>query len=238
MGSLANTLEDFESFLTECLNKDEHSAIREAGVKLKMQQKSFEYRKADLVDLILDGFMYNKAKNEFTKTEDIDWGKYPGKYKISVWFPEDYPKSPPQIRFKPLFTGQYSSHILSGSRVCIARKEHGDPDTYWKSNMNARAAVRLAYFVITEEIERKKDRKQIPIEGNIYKDLMKVVTKEEYIKEFIKPKAKEVDNSYSWGELAYVTSQFKTTDKGLLVEYYNKKQQQKKEKKPKKKKKG
>ena len=121
-----------------------------------------------------------------------------------------------------------SSHIYSDGNICLAEARHGLHHSFWKSNMNARGALQLVYHLITDELHvKKKTRKELPINNNIYGDLMKVVKKDVFIKEFVKQRAKGIDDTYTWGELAYVTSKFNPTKKQELVDYCNSKDKKK-----------
>ena len=221
---IRNVLEDIENYWVETLNSEKLLRIRVEEDRVNQKQKSVDYKQTDIVYLAQEGFSYDSSKDWYIKEEDIDYGKYQGKYEIILKFPEDYPTSPPNIFFTPLFKGKKISPHLIGDdyMVCISEKEHGREQSYWKKEMNARGALRLSYNIVAGTYNiREKTRKKVPLKGTIYEELQKVVKKERFIKEFIKKYIKEADDSYTWEELAFCTSQLSQTKRALVVDYYN-----------------
>lgn len=230
MGFIGNVLEDAESFLVTSLNEKKLAGIQQKEGRLRAAETALEYRKTDIVYLMQQGFEYNKNSDKFIRTENIDYGKFPGRYRITVRFPPNYPQTPPDIRFKPLDRHKMiSEHINEDNgKLCLSNLEHGDRDLYWKSYMNIKGALRLAYHLVTDEIHAKKDaRKKLATKGTVFQDLMKVVSKDVFIEEFAKKHIINCDKTYVWEEIAYATSQKNATVKSKLVKYYNEKKNEK-----------
>ena len=141
MGALSNLLEDVETFLGETLAENKFKELDRSEDELKALQASLDYRRTDYVFLVQKGYQYDKTNDLWWKEEKIDYGKFPGSYKFSVQFPDDYPKSIPVVRVKPLGSFEHSEHILDSrtGRICVAHKNGHQPDSYWKNNMNAKA---------------------------------------------------------------------------------------------------
>ena len=227
MGFIMNIMEDMESYIVNLMSEDSLIDIRRQQEKLNVFKQSLDYRMNDVVYLIKNGFTYKNNNQGFTKTENIDYGKYPGEYKISVGFPKDYPKSPPNIRFKPLFSkGRIHPHLSDNGTMCVAKVKHGAHNSFWRDNMNARGALRLAYNLVTGEIDKEviykkeKERPTLSIKGTILSRLKKAVSKDVFVKDFLKKINKEIDNTYSWKEIAFVTSKFNKQNKIKMIEYY------------------
>lgn len=234
MNFIKNKLEDWEDYLVEVLNSQELSKIRKEQKKLDELKASMEYRKSDIHYLFQKGFGWDPKLKGYVKEEDIDYGKYPGKYRILVHFPDAYPKVHPTICFKPLFSdfnkNPISHHLMNigdskwdAGAVCIAQVQDGNPDTYWKSNMNARGALMLAYGIVTDEYRRTRgSRREIAIQGTIFEKIRNVVGRDDFILEFMKKhNINDVDRTFTWGELAYKVSQQNSRVKSDLVKYYN-----------------
>ena len=230
MNFIKNKLEDWENYLVEILNSQKLSKIRMEQQQLNELKASVEYRKADINYLFQRGFGWEPKLKGYVKEEDIDYGKYQGKYRVLVHFPDAYPKIHPIVCFKPLFKGKYSHHILSANSsrwdagaVCIAKNDGGLPGTYWKSSMNARGALMLAYSIVTgEHFRTKGSRREIPIHGTIFEKIKGVVSKDKFITEFMEAhKINDVDRTFNWGELAYKITQQSGKVKSDLVKYYN-----------------
>jgi len=223
MSFITNILEDCENFLIEVINEEKLLQVRKETEKLSIVKSSLKQRQADILVLFQEGFNYNKIKDEFYKTENINYGRYPGKYKITISFPIDYPQSHPNIRFKPLHIGKISEHISRTGNICLSNTEHGHPWTFWKPNMNVIGALRQAYHLVTDEIHKRDEtRKKIPIEGTIFSSISKIIDTKTFVKEFAEPHKLIVDWTYAWEEIAYTVSQTKISTKNDLVTYYNK----------------
>ena len=223
MSFITNILEDCENFLIEVINEEKLFQVRKETEKLSIVKASLKQRQADILVLFQEGFNYSKIKDNFFKTENIDYGRYPGKYKITISFPIDYPLSHPNIRFRPLHNRKISEHISNTGSICLADEDHGQPWSFWKSNMNVIGALRQAYHLATDEIYRGDEtRKKIPIEGTIFSSISKKVDTKTFVKEFAKPHKIAVDWTYKWEEIAYIVSQTKISTKNDLVKYYNK----------------
>jgi len=159
MGFITNALEDYESFLVKIMMNKRLLEVRMEEDKLRELQQSLDYRKTDVIFLTQKGFEYNKGREEFIKVEDFKHGMFPGKYRIKIKFPNDYPRFPPDIYCIPLHSRKVSQHILNriSGRICVSQHKHGSPGSYWKSNMNAKGALILAYHLITNEIQKEED---------------------------------------------------------------------------------
>jgi len=230
MGFVTNVMEDFENFLVVTLNEKQYSDMHKQEEKLLVLKASIDYRQTDIIYLMKEGYEYSKGTDMWSKKINFDYGKFPGEYRVSIKFPYDYPKKHPTIYCVPLFEGKsgkdYSSHLDlgNGGSVCIAGPSNHNPNSYWKSYMNAKGALLLAYHLITDEISRNEgSRKEIPVEGTVIGEIMKVVDKEVFIKEFLKPHKVKVDKSWTWGEIAHKTSKLSKTATDDLIKYYNKK---------------
>ena len=228
MSFIKNKLEDYENFLQEALMAKHLSKVRKESEQLDILRKSVQYMRGDIQYLFQEGFVWDEKDELYTKDEDIDYGEYPGKYKVSVSFPQDYPQAAPDIYFEPLFKGKsgvdYSKHINDEGHVCIAKYNGSHaPNSYWESWMNARGALILAYSIITEEYKKKEgSRRKIPIKKTIFESISKVVGKDEFIREFmVKNGIKDIDRTFTWEELAFKVSQEGSKIKSNLVSYYN-----------------
>ena len=228
MGFISNLIEDFEGFLLRKIAEGRMPAIERRETELLELKSSINYRRTDLTYLVQKGFTYSKIGDVWSKEEYIKHGKYPGRYRITIQFPDEYPARPADIRVYPKDKNRiYSNHISSGSgKVCVANRKHGSANSYWKSHMNVKGALQLVYHLITDEINQKyktKERKKVSLKGTIFEDLKKVVTKKELIKEFMKPKNIKVYETWKWEEIAYKVSKLSRTTKTDLVKYYNRK---------------
>ncbi len=233
MSFIKNKLEDWENYLVEMMNSQELSKIREEREQLNELKASIKYSRADINYLFQRGFGWEPKLKGYSKEEDIDYGRYPGKYRILVYFPDAYPRIHPTICFKPLFKiekDNVSHHIdrpnsnkWDAGEVCIAETQDGTANTYWKSNMNARGALMLAYGIITDEYARTRgSRREIPIQGTVFEKIRKIVSRNEFIEEFMKVhNINDIDRTFNWGELAYKVSQQSGMVKSELVKYYN-----------------
>lgn len=225
MGFIHNKLEDYENYLAEMLLEKGLGKMKRETEKLETLKKSVEYAKADIHHLFQNGFTYDDKHKKYTKEENIDYGKYPGKYRISVSFPESYPRSPPIVCFKPLFKGKISEHIMDADgngKVCIAKAEGSFPNTYWQSWMNARGALMLAYSIVTDEYKRTKgSRREVPIKGSIFENVSKLVSKDKFIENFMKKNGiTDIDRTFTWGELAFKIAQKGQKARSELIKYY------------------
>ena len=223
MSFITNILEDCENFLIEVINEEKLLQVRKETEKLSIAKASLKQRQADILVLFQEGFSYNKITDKYYKTENIDYGEYPGKYKITVSFPVDYPQSHPNIRFKPLHAGKISKHIRRGGGICLADVKDSSPWSFWRPNMNVIGALRQAYHLATDEIQKGDETKRkIPIGGTIFSSISKIIDTKTFVKEFAKPHKINVDWTYEWEEIAYAVSQAKIKTKSDLVTYYNK----------------
>ncbi len=223
MGFITNILEDWENFLIEVINEEKLFQMKKQEERLSLLTASLKQRQGDILVLFQEGFNYDTKKDKYYKTEDINYGKYPGKYKISVKFPVNYPKRHPDIRFRPLHHGKVSKHISSNGDICLSEEEHGNPYSFWQPNMNVIGALKQGYHLVTDEIHTKENkRRKIPIGGTIFKSLSKKVDKKTFVAEFAKPHKIKMDWTYDWEEIAYAISQTEVNTKGDLIKYYNK----------------
>ena len=229
MGFIKNKIEDWENFLINSINFKEIYKMKQEKDELEILKKSMDYRQADVQFLFQEGFSWEPKKKGYFKEENINYGKWPGKYLISVHFPDSYPKTAPVICFEPLFTNKSISPHIHGHNgykwhVCIAQSEGGSSQSYWKEYMNARGALMLAYSIVTNEYKRTNgSRREIPIKGTVFDRLKKVVSKEVFIKEFMEAHKIMVDKTFTWGELAFKVSQTESKIKSEVVMYYNSK---------------
>ena len=242
MGFVGNVLEDWENFLVETLSDKKVKQLQQQEAKLIALKESLDYRKTDLIYLVQEGFSFNQRRDEWSKVEKFDYGRYPGEYEIKIKFPDDYPRSIPNIWVNPLGNIEYSYHIKAGHRgeVCLeANRWHGH---FWRNNMNAKGALALTRHLITGELENPtaaktevkkeekakiaevkkteqtgvpKARKTLKIEGTIFEEISKLVRKEDFVQEW-----EDIDNSWTWEEIAYDFSKAKINDKKELAEYY------------------
>jgi len=221
MGFVSNVLEDVDSWLSTKMSKDKLGSLHKKETELLALKESLEYRQTDLIYLVEKGFKYNKRKDLWDKIEDIRDGKFPGKYHFFVKFPKSYPKQHPIIDAKPLHNGKISSHIKPNGKMCVANKEHGLPNTYWKQNMNIKGALLLARHLITDEIHTPKIKRRIKakIKGTIFEDLAKQNHKKEFIKFF---RDKTIDITWKWDEIAYIYKKADMNVKRNLIKFYNK----------------
>lgn len=194
--------------------------------KLRNLQRALDNQKSDFIFLFQNGFDYDEKKNIFHKEENIDFGRYPGKYLINVSIPEDYPREPPFIQFKPLFNkngDNVSPHIMDDKQVCVAKKQDHNPDSYWSSTMNVKGALMLSYQVVTGELDKpikkkmEKPRGSVPIKGTIFYDLSKLMSEKDFVRKF---KLEGIDHTYSWNEIAYIVAKKPISTKKKLVEFY------------------
>ena len=225
-----NSWESFTDFLINKLSKNKEIYLTQRRKEVQEMITALEYRKADIIYLFEKGFKYDKEKDIFFKVENFNYGAYPGKYEISISFPNNYPKKHPTIKAVPLHKNKISIHLRrSTGNLCVSAEKHGYPDTYWEEHMNARGALLLSYQLITGVLEGKKSR--IKLKGTIFEDLLRLTTKEKFIDNFKHLKImNDVDKKYTWGEIAYVWSQGSTTHKQKLINYYNKLKEKKNEK--------
>lgn len=243
MSFIINILEDIELWVVNRLLAEKNSDVTEKLELLERKQESLNYQKTDLIFLTKKGFELNVNNNSWVKTETFDYGKYPGRYRIEISFPSEYPKTPPIIKAFPLGSINYTSHILSGNRVCIAQYKGSDqPNSYWKKNMNAKGALLLAYHVLTDEISSKKIRdvkselsekqeriaKQVEgmsekLKDTIFESLMQVMTYQEFMDWYRRKYADDTDleNCNTWLQVSEVYKGFKPQAKNALIKLYN-----------------
>lgn len=155
----ANFRENFILWRIERLAKGIRLDVFEEKEKLKRKQESFEQQKQDFIYLTQEGFSYED--NMFVKKEKIDYGVFPGTYKITIRLPEDYPYSQPIICFIPQGNFKISRHIISrwaqrdkDYQVCVMKNSNSEEmGDYWKPTMNVKGALLLSYQVVTGKLE-------------------------------------------------------------------------------------
>jgi len=210
MGFISNVLEDFESFLIMTLGEKKLIEIQKVEEKVLALQTSVEYRKTDLIYLVKEGFDYDKKYKIWHKEVNINYGRYPGRYNINIEIPDNYPKKYPIISFKPLDNQKISQHVQSNGSLCVSNVEHGKPNTYWKSYMNIKGALRLAYHLVTDETHTKKmtstpNKREIKVtKGTIFEDIGKIMDSRTFVGEFCEPRKIKVDKTWKWEEIAFV----------------------------------
>jgi hypothetical protein len=225
MGFISNVFEDIESFLVNTLSEKKLLYIHNQEQKLLALQSSLEYRKTDMVYLVKNGYEYDKKHDVWYKEENINYGRYPGRYLFSIYFPDDYPTKPPRMLAEPLDKQKTSHHVGGGGSLCITNVEGGLPDKYWKKYMNAKGALLLAHHLVTDEIHAPKmkvenvKRDTLPIKGTVLKEIKKKISKDDFVNFFLLPNKVDVDTSYSWEEIAYVTSHSTKEVKSGMIKF-------------------
>ena len=231
--AVRNFFQDYENHLVNALSEEHLQQLRQQEEQLAQKKEVMEQRITDIHYLFQQGFIYNKQKERFEKTEHITYGRYPGKYFITVQFSKNYPVTPPLIAFEPKGNFEYSEHIRARGKVCVSATHHGYPDTYWKHFMNIKTALHHSYHAVTGELERtipqqKKEAQQqeqtppkpVPIKGTIYEDISKTITKKEFVTNFLKPHQLPGEETWSWQQLAATTKETNTKTKTELIKYY------------------
>jgi len=225
------------SFFEKRLDKYKKRQLEE----IRKEQEKFEIKCSEKVSvmnnliheyifLIKNGFEYSDKENFFVKTEKIDYGKYPGSYKIEVVIPKEYPNKPPKIYCHPLYNlKNYSGHILDSHLVCIASYGRERPSSYWKKTMNVKTALLLAYQVITGELEKVMifKRNNITIKGTVFEDLKNIISTNEFLNHFksdldFEPLTKN-EKPYTWEEVAYLCKDKPMNLKKRIINFYNSK---------------
>ena len=240
MGFISNILEDFEKYLLLSISDSQLKVIREEKEKLNVLKVRLEYKETDIIYLTKQGFEYDKNKKKWSMIKTFDYGRYPGDYKITIEFRDDYPKSAPLIYAKPLNGIRHSQHILDGNIVCVASDRGHMPNSYWKEYMNVKGALLLSYHVIADNLDKNvKYNKEIAncnnkrlsedITGTIFEDIKKVVNKKTFIKEFLKEKNFiGITTTWTWEEIAFTFKTMSTKHKSDLIKYYKGKKDAKK----------
>lgn len=218
------------SFFSDFFTRLTHDAdcIRQEHVLLDQTRQAnnerFERQRTDLIYLVKRGYEYQKDRDVWVKIERYEQCKYPGRYRLEVFFPSSYPESPPNIYAYPLGSGEYSEHILEHNMVCVASKNDYRPNSYWKSTMNAKGALILAEHVITGELERSRPKKLVRLkkqrlEGDIFEEIRRLGGPKRLIEYLNENTHLVLPLGLSWEEIASRMSRTDVSTKRWLVRY-------------------